>query len=260
MKLKLLFCCLTFGLLFSLNAFGAVNYPAPVSLVNDFAGIMKPEISQQLNNILTELQQKTGAQVAVVTVKTIAPLEIEEYTNDLFNRWHVGQKDKNNGLLILAALQEKKIRIEVGYGLEGIIPDGLAGEIRDKYILPAFRGGDYSQGLYLGSVAIATIIAKHAEVTLSGLPTLPRGATQSQGQMRGNAAGNLIFFIIFLALFFILGPSRFFNLLFFLFLMGGMGGGGRYGNNSGGGFGDFGGGFGGFGGGSSGGGGASGGW
>lgn len=258
MKLKLSFLCLILGLMFAFSAAGADSFPAPIGLVNDFAGVIKPEISQQLTNILTELQQKTGAQISVVTVKSIAPYELEEYANELFNRWKIGQAKKDNGLLILATMQEKKIRIEVGYGLEGIITDGTAGEIRDKYIIPEFKGGDYSRGLYLGAVAAASLIAKDAEVTLTGVPEFSQ---LGEKQPQANALGNLIFFIIMLGLFFILGPSRFFNLIFFMFLMGGMGGGGsRYSNSSGGGFGDFGGGFGGFGGGMSGGGGASGGW
>ncbi|MFC1478145.1 TPM domain-containing protein [Candidatus Margulisiibacteriota bacterium] len=233
-------------------------FPKQQGFINDFAGVIQQQHQQQLTGLLTELEQKTGAQVAVITLKSITPYDIETYTNDIFNNWGIGKKGKDNGALLLVALQEKRIRIETGYAIEGIITDGTAGAIIDQYILPAFRQGDYSKGISLGASAIAMLIAHDKGIKLSGAPALARNAYSRQNM--NTRSSNIIFFLVMCGLFVILGPSRFFNLLFWMFLLGGMGGRGGYGSNYGGGFGSFGGGFGGFGGGMSGGGGASRGW
>ncbi|MFH1428502.1 MAG: TPM domain-containing protein [Candidatus Margulisiibacteriota bacterium] len=254
---KTLLCWLILS--YAIVSWGAApSFPAQQGLVNDFAQVLQPQHNQQLSGILTELEQKTGAEVAVVTIKSIAPYDIETYTNDLFNNWGIGKKGKDNGALLLVALEEKKVRIETGYSIEGIITDGTAGAIIDKYILPFFRQNDYSQGIAMGASAIAMLIANYKGIELSGVPAIARNPYSRQN--KNARASNLIFFLVMCALFVILGPSRFFNLLFWMFLLGGMGGRGGYGSSYGGGFGGFGGGFGGFGGGMSGGGGASRGW
>ncbi len=212
--------------------------------VNDFAGVFRPEQRQDLEQFLAEVERKTTSQVAVVTVPSLEGNEIQDFANRLFERWGIGRKGKDKGVLLVAAIQDRKAWIEVGYGLEPVIPDARAGRILDEYVIPYFKQGDFGGGLSEGARAIAGIIAQEAGVQLDGAPT--RGSPQPGGESQGiGCLGYII--IAVLILIFIRHP---FLLLFLLQILGG-GGGGRRG---GGGFG--GGGFGGFGGGSSGGGGA----
>src|SRR5205814_7168110 len=109
--------------------------PKPSSYVSDFAGVIDAQTRQQLESVLAELEQKTSAEVAVVTVRGLEGRDIEGYANDLFTAWGIGKKGKDNGVLFLISPQDRKMRIEVGYGLEGILPDGAVGRIRDTYVL-----------------------------------------------------------------------------------------------------------------------------
>ncbi|MGH7739248.1 MAG: TPM domain-containing protein, partial [bacterium] len=146
----------------------ANTWPSPQGHVNDFANVIAPYQRQQIEKLLVELEQKTGAQVAVVTLPSLKGADIESTAVDLFHQWGIGQKNKDNGVLILAAIQDRKARIEVGYGLESIIPDGKAGSIIRDYMTPQFKEGDYGSGFLVGSVAVAQIIAQNAGVTLTG--------------------------------------------------------------------------------------------
>ena len=213
------------------GALYAQKLPKPVGFVNDFAGVIDPSSKQQMESIIKELQTKTGAEIAVVTIKTIQPYgSIEEYSIELASNWGIGKKGEDTGILILLAMEERKIRIEVGYGLEGIIPDGLAGEIIDKSILPYLKSGLYGQGLLKGVEAVAGIIAKEYNIELVGYDL-----TESTKYTRSRAPGiGLISLIILLFLF----GGRFF---WPLILLGGFGRG-----FFGGGFGSGGSGFGGF--------------
>lgn len=219
---------------------------SPTGYVNDFAGVFRPEQRQDLEQFLAELERKTTSQVAVVTVPSLEGNEIQDFANRLFERWGIGRKGKDNGVLLVAAIQDRKVWIEVGYGLEPVIPDARAGRILDEHVIPYFKQGDFGGGLSEGARAIAGIIAENAGVQVDGAPT--RGSPQPGGGSQGiGCLGYII--IAVLILIFIRHPFLF---LFLLQILGG-GGGGR-GGGGGGGFG--GGSFGGFGGGSSGGGGA----
>ena len=244
---------LTFALVSAL-AWAEEKFPAPVGLINDFAGIISPEHEEKMNLLAREVLYKAGATVTVVTLKDIGGANVDEFTNRLYEKWGVGKKGEDRGVMLLIALKERKVRIEVGYGLEGIIPDGLAGQIRDRAMVPYLKKGDYGPGLLNGLSAVASIIAKDKGITLTGLPPAPKTVSSRR---RGYSFGIFPFlFLVFL--FWILArPGRRggFALLPLLFLGGGRGGSGGHG-----GFGGFGGGFGGFGGGMSGGGGASGGF
>jgi len=216
--------------------------------VNDFAGVFRPEQRQDLEQYLAELERKTTSQVSVVTVPSLEGNEIRDFANRLFERWGIGKKGKDNGVLLLAAVQDRKVWIEVGYGLEPSIPDARAGRILDEYVVPYFRQGDYGGGLSEGARAIGGIIAAESGVQLDGAPA--RASPQPRGESQGiGCLGYIIIGVLILV--FIRHP---FLLLFLLQILGGGGGGRRGGGFGGGGFG--GGGFGGFGGGSSGGGGA----
>lgn len=224
----------------------AAKYPKPKGWVSDYAGIIDPQTEQAMEGTISELEQKTSAEIAVVTVKSLGNESVESLAVKLFAEWGIGKKGRDNGVLFLTSVQDRRTRIEVGYGLEGIITDGTTGEILDSYVVPEFKKGDYSRGMALGTLVIASIIAKDAGIKLTGaaMPVRTRRAKPSAGK----AILNLIFLVV-MGILFIRNPF-----LFLLFLGMGGGRGGRFGG------GGFGGGFGGFGGGMSGGGGASRGW
>lgn len=217
----------------------------PVGFVSDFANILSSESYQKMKIITTELEQKTSSEIAIVTVKNIDSASIEDFTVKLFEKWEIGKKGKDNGVLFLTSVEDRKVWIEVGYGLEGILPDGLCGEILDKYVIPYFKQGDYSKGIIMGIAAITSIIAKDSNVELTGT-IIPVSGKRKQSLVK--IIFNALFFLVLIFVF-IKHPFLF---LFFL----GTGGfrGGSFGR------GGFSGGFGGFGGGLSGGGGASRGW
>lgn len=172
----LTFKLLTFGLL--TVCFGlaqddpaAVPLPPPINFVSDYANIVDDQIEAKLNALLKELKDKTTAEVAVLTVKSTKPLDIFDYGMRVTDAWGIqGSKLKDNGLLFLVASEDRELVMLTGYGLEGILPDGRLGEIRDKYIIPAFREDNYSEGIYKGTWVIAAIIAKDADVELTGTP------------------------------------------------------------------------------------------
>ncbi|MBI4438482.1 TPM domain-containing protein [Candidatus Woesearchaeota archaeon] len=128
-------------------------------LVNDEAGIISPEEEQQLQRILEEIEQNTTAEVAVATVNSLEGQPIEEYSMKLAHKT-LGEKDKDNGILILAALKEREYRIEIGYGLEGIINDAKAGRIGRQNIEPNFAKGEYGKGLIAAAIEISAILKK----------------------------------------------------------------------------------------------------
>jgi len=226
--------------------------PKPKGLVNDFAGVVSPAYREKIAAVAGELLQKTGVPVVVATLPDIGGAEYNEYANRLYNAWGIGKKGQDKGVLIFVAVKERKMRIETGYGVEGILPDGLVGEIRDRYIIPYLKEDKFGEGLYAGTLAVAQVIAKNAGVELSG--RMPEAPTEEKD------SGFVILPIIFI-LFMLMAVSRRRggSWLFFLPFFFGAGGGhgARYGG-LGGSFGGFGGGFGGFGGGMSGGGGAGG--
>jgi uncharacterized protein len=226
-------------------------FPKPRGLINDFANVISPSYEQQLESITTELLNRTGTPVVVVTMPDIGGEDYNEYANRLYETWGIGKKGEDKGVLIFVAIKERKMRIEVGYGLEGIIPDGLAGEIRDRYMIPYLKQNKFGEALLNGTAAVAQIIAKDAGVKLTG--QVPVKAPKKRRSGFSFLPLLLIFFI-----FIFLGRRRGGSWIFFLPLL--MGGGGpRHGGGGfGGSFGGFGGGFGGFGGGMSGGGGAGG--
>lgn len=147
----------------------AQNIPQATGWVNDFAGVISPEYKEKLNSLIEELEQKTAAEIAVVTIDSISPYGEIEYARLLFDNWKPGKKGKDNGVLVLLAVKERRWRIETGYGIEGILPDGLCGEIGRNYMVPYFKEGKYGEGLYYGVASIANIISKDAKTEISGL-------------------------------------------------------------------------------------------
>jgi uncharacterized protein len=226
-----------------------LNSLQPRGFVSDFANVISSSDEQQLTSMITELRQKTGAEIAVVTLQSLEDGEIDDFTNRLYEKWGIGQKGKDNGLMFLAAMKERKMRIEVGYGLEGAIPDAKAGRIRRDVITPYFKAGSPGKGIVAGIAALSLEVAKEYGVTLTGAATRYQTSPRSSNGRKGNPFVTLI-----LAIFFIIFAIRHPHLAMLLLLSGGRGGG--YSSGGGGGFS----GGGGFGGGMSGGGGSSGGW
>jgi uncharacterized protein len=242
------------------------TWPAPRGYLNDFAGIVDAASGDSIEALGVELAQKTGAELAVVTVAGLGGEEIDPAAVDLYHQWGIGKKGKDEGVLILLARDERRVRIEVGYGLEGILPDGKCGAIIRQVMGPDLHEDRFGPGLLRGAAAVAGVIAEDRGVTLS-FATAP---TFREGSAPPQALGLVFIFAIIMVMVMaraarqsqIGGLGRWgggrrrgwfdpwggFG--------GGLGGMGGFGGGGGGG----GGGFGGFGGGSSGGGGASGGF
>ncbi len=228
------------------------NPASPARLVNDFAGIFNRMELNKLESMLVAYDDSTSTQITVVTVSSLGGMEIADYANRLFEKWGLGQKDKNNGLLILLAIEEREVRIEVGYGLEDRITDALSRRIIEQDMVPRFRQGDYAGGIYAASKRVIEVL---------------EGAYQADGKEGEPAGGNLVFAVLLIILIIVVvsarngggnnytGKGRSGYQPPFFFPMGGGGFGGGFSGGFGGG-----GGFGGFGGGLSGGGGASGRW
>ena len=232
----------------------------PTGYVTDRAGILRPQTKAQLEALCTELEQKTGVEMAIVTVKALDGNEVQQYANDLFKQLGIGQKKQDNGLMLLVAPNDRKYWTEVGYGLEPIINDARAGDA-GRLMVPYFRQGDYSSGVAAAAWQLAKYIADDKGVTLTGMPQL-RPVRHQKG-----SGGVGIWIFLGLLLFFILAGSRGGGGSATGFLIGALLGsmsdrsrGGWGGGSGGGGWGGGGGGFGGFGGGASGGGGAGGSW
>ncbi len=139
--------------------------PKSTGYVNDFAAILDPQTRAALEQRLKQVETRTSSEIAVATVTSLDGMSIEEYANRLFKAWGVGQEKTDNGVLILVAPNDREMRIEVGYGLEGVLPDGLAGEIRDAQFLPRFRDNDYAAGIRDGVGRIADIVEKNQVLT-----------------------------------------------------------------------------------------------
>lgn len=246
--------------------------PNPPRLVNDLAGVMDPSIVRELEKELVAFDNAQSTQIAVVTVKSIGSYEIAQYATELAHHWGIGNKGKDNGVLLLVAVNDRKVNISTGYGSEGAITDGIAGTIIRQEITPAFKNGDYNGGIVAGAKAI--------KAALNGEYTNDKKGNNDDAY--GFPLGVLVFIIIFIIIVIIGASGRggggrgggrkgeymsrrgddfLTGALLGSLLSGGRGGGfgGGFGGGSSGGFGGD-GGFGGFGGGGFGGGGASGSW
>jgi len=243
----------------------AQNIPArsnPPRLVNDLANVLSPEQKEILEERLVAFDDSTSNQIAIVTIPTLGDYDIESYANKLFRTWGIGTAKHDNGILILVAVNDHQMRIEVGRGLEGPIPDVTAKDIIENDLAPNFREGNYYRGF------------DEAITSLEQAAAGEYHEKRNRNNDNGKGGGILVFIIILFIVIFIIGRrgggprggvmSRrgFSGWWIPLLFSGGWGGGrGSGGGWGGGGFGGGGGGgFGGFGGGSSGGGGASGGW
>ena len=227
----------------------------PTGYVDDFAHVLDPKTVAQMEDICQQIDQKAHAQIAVVTINSLDGADVESYAVDLFKSWGIGQKSTNRGVLILYAIQDHRARIEVGYGLEPILPDGKVGGFQREAI-PLMRSGNTSAALLLVTDRVAGVIAQDAGIQISNaLPPAVVPPPAEPDEQHISLGGIIVIVVIVLII--LCTPLR--GVLFWLLLsqmFGGRGGGWGGGGFGGGG----GGGFGGFGGGSSGGGGASSSW
>jgi uncharacterized protein len=175
----------------------AQDLPQPVGWVNDFANVISAEHKEKLTSLIQELEEKTSAEITVVTINSITPYGEIEYARMLFDNWKPGKKGKDNGVLVFLAIKERRWRIETGYGIEGILPDGLCGEIGRNYMVPYFKEARFAEGLYRGVAAIAGVIAKNANLELNGLEE--PGVTEAVNKASFDRA-DIIFLIIVLIL------------------------------------------------------------
>ena len=139
----------------------AVSVPKQTAgfYVNDFAGVMTDSTEALIMQNSVALQQKTGAQIVVTTVSDLDGNDIAEYSLSMLRAWDIGDKVKNNGILILLSVNDRKSRIEVGYGLEGRFPDAKTGRIQDNYMLTYYKTGDFDSGLKNGYLAVLKEVA-----------------------------------------------------------------------------------------------------
>ena len=251
-----------FFLLLILIATGAFadDVPGYSSYVNDYAVVITEKDKASMESVAKEVEEKTGAQIAVLTVKSMAPFaSIDDFSMAVAEKWKVGEKGKDTGIIIILAMEERKVRIEVGYGLEGVFNDARVGRILDNTIIPYFRGGDFSAGLRRGVFKIADTIGKEMDVELDE-------RTKMQDSNFTESLCIFIFFVIFVSIFILMirrmnnakrTGRRYYGSSFGAMYPGYGHGRGSFGGFSSRGCGGFGGGFGGFGGGGFGGGGAS---
>lgn len=169
MKRWLISILLLGQLLCSLVAFAAPQVPTTPTTsfyVQDFAQILTPQTKANINALGEQLHRQTKAQIVVVTIKSLEGNALEDYSLELFRKWQIGDREKNNGVLLLVAVNDRKSRIEVGYGLEGVLPDGLTGRIQDEFMLPYFKQNQYDKGINNAYNALAQLVAKEYKIEL----------------------------------------------------------------------------------------------
>ena len=218
----------------------------PSEYVMDLAGVMDHNAQTRLQELLKELEQQTTAQVVVLTIDSLEGEPIEQFSHRTAVKWALGQKGKDNGVLITVAVKDRKYRLEVGYGLEGVLPDSLVGSIGREYLVPNFRKGDFSAGILAAASAVAREITSPGETKIR--------PTATEEMPLASMIPGIIIFILFGSFWFIMVMNRRRRLRkakgdgdtggFWggFWVGGGSGGGGGGGSDFGGGGGDFGGG------------------
>lgn len=256
----LLLCWLVFALA---GPAQAQSFPKLTGRVVDAANLLDPAQEAQLTARLATLEKESGRQLVVATIPDLGDYDIADYGYRLGRTWAIGSKDKDDGVLLIVAPKERKVRIEVGYGLEGVLTDALSSRIIRNDIVPRFKANDYPGGIIAGTQSLATLLALPPEEARK-----QAAAAEAEQQNTRSDSGGIPFVFILFLLFFVLpmffrrgrGRRRYGDSALPVILWGSMlGGGGRSSGWGGGGGGFGGGGFGG-GGGSFGGGGSSGSW
>jgi uncharacterized protein len=170
---RILLLTLNFSLLTSLSF--AQSFPKPTGRVNDFANVINPAVELEIDQQLDELEQRTSSEIAVATIRSLDGMSVDEYANRLFKEWGVGQAKQDNGVLVLVAIDDRIMKIEVGYGLEGVLPDGLAGQVIREDFTPRFKEEDYAGGIRAGVRRLVDIVEKNQVLTPEELARFNEG-------------------------------------------------------------------------------------
>jgi len=176
--LLLILCC---------SSANALGISKPTGYVNDTAGLLSNGVELKIEQFLHGFEASDSTQVTLLTIPTLDGASLEEYSQQVFEKWNLGQKGKDNGVLLLIAKAERKVRIEVGYGLEGRLTDLLAGRIIDNEITPKFKQGDFDGGIVAGIVGIAEAV--RGEYT---------GTGKTQGKKKRSSFGSFFFLLFFI--------------------------------------------------------------
>ncbi len=184
----------------------------PTGYVNDFAHVLGAPAIQQLTSVCKEVENKTRSQIAVVTIHSLAGSDIESYAVSLFKTWGIGYKSSNRGVLILLATDEHHYRVEVGYGLEPILPDGRVGAF-GREAVPLLKRGDYDRAVTLLTTRIAETIAQDANVNLDSVQRPPSQNENHGTGFTGISFGTIVLIIVLALLLFSRPMGRLFALL-----------------------------------------------
>jgi uncharacterized protein len=179
-----------------------IDYPDYIGYVNDFAGLMDAASTSDLETLIGGVEKGTGAEIAVVTIDSLEGITIEEYAVELFEYWGIGKADEDNGILILVALLDREVRIEVGYGLEGVITDLEAGRIIDNIIVPNFKEENYNRGIYDAVVTISNQV--YGEEDLATMGEEQDTSSSSGSFFSGLPMGCICCFPVFIIIFLII--------------------------------------------------------
>ena len=241
---------------------GAANYapsqlPMPQHYVEDYANVIEAGSEHALNGLLQELEQKTGVQYIILTVPTTGGIPIAQYSVQVaHDNWKLGQRDKDNGMLFVIAVSDRKYWFTPGQGLEGFLTDGYLGNLGRQTLVPYLKEGRYGDGIYAVNLEVVRRITQQMGVALTGLPVVSQAPPVNRGMNRRPGlpcCSLLLFFLLPLFVFGGVGIGRHggsgMGWLFWPLLFRGFGGYGGYGRSGSFGGGPFGGGFGGFGGG-----------
>jgi uncharacterized protein len=192
-RLRFAFLCVFAGLTFVSAAAAEPSFPALTGRVVDQAAILDPAVRSRIESKLEQLEAKTGSQLVVATLRSLQGYDISDYGYRLGRNWGIGQKNLNNGAILIVAPNERKVRIEVGYGLEGTITDAVSRLIIENAILPRFRAGDFAGGIERGVDDLIQLVSGDAE-------DFKRRAAERRDRPSGAAGLSSFIFVILLIL------------------------------------------------------------
>ncbi|MCZ2158272.1 YgcG family protein [Bartonella sp. 220] len=180
--------------------YAQIKFPSLTGYVNDLAHLLDNATKQNLTEKLAELEEKTGDQIVIITLPTLSGNDIETYSNALFRTWGLGQKQLNNGVLLVIAPNEREMRIEVGYGLEGVLTDALSSVIINSFVLPNFREGNYQKGVIEAVHAIINILTESDSEFSFRMREKAKivEAQRKQAEKEQMIANTIIFLILFI--------------------------------------------------------------